>query len=231
LTNPTQHVRERARPKPQATRDGPSLRAGHFSNALTLWLGIKPAPLFFFLFLPPLLVDSASRIDYFIFKRVSSLPRLGLRGGSQGCRNRSSSRRPPPPRAPRPSGTFHDTAQSPSHPPHPRPQIAVAVLVFAFANVIIASFALIPFLQHVLGLAAEGWRPMDCALLAAMLSATDAVAVSAIIKAGAPPAAAPGAGGGPLEPEALPVLHGMAMRCLGWPSCGPALPVFGVPCV
>lgn len=51
---------------------------GHFSNALTLFLGIKPAPLFFFLFLPPLLLDSAVRIDYFIFKRVSGICRLTM---------------------------------------------------------------------------------------------------------------------------------------------------------
>ncbi|KAI8463489.1 MAG: Sodium/hydrogen exchanger family-domain-containing protein [Monoraphidium minutum] len=107
---------------------------GHFSNALTIWLGIQPAPLFFFLFLPPLLLDSATRIDFFLFKRI-----------------------------------------------------AVVCLVFAFFNVIAATFALVPLLQHGLGLAKEGWRPMDCALFASMLAATDAVAVAAILKGGGAP--------------------------------------------
>eukprot|EP00878_Enallax_costatus_P047164 GHUV01057584.1.p1 GENE.GHUV01057584.1~~GHUV01057584.1.p1 ORF type:complete len:129 (+),score=28.10 GHUV01057584.1:197-583(+) len=42
----------------------------HFSNALTIWLGMHPRTLFFQIFLPPLLLDSAVRIDYFLFKKV-----------------------------------------------------------------------------------------------------------------------------------------------------------------
>lgn len=42
----------------------------HFSNALTLWLGMHPTFLFFQIFLPPLLLDSAVRIDFFLFKKV-----------------------------------------------------------------------------------------------------------------------------------------------------------------
>jgi CPA1 family monovalent cation:H+ antiporter len=37
------------------------------------------------------------------------------------------------------------------------------------------------------GLAGDGWRSVDCALLAAMTSATDAVAVAAILKGGGAP--------------------------------------------
>jgi NhaP-type Na+/H+ or K+/H+ antiporter len=40
------------------------------SNALALWLSIQPPDLFFYAFLPPLLVDSAIRIDLFMFRKV-----------------------------------------------------------------------------------------------------------------------------------------------------------------
>lgn len=40
------------------------------SNALNLWIGISPAKMFFYIFLPPLLLDSAVRIDFFVFKKV-----------------------------------------------------------------------------------------------------------------------------------------------------------------
>jgi hypothetical protein len=42
----------------------------HFSNALTVWLGMRPTFLFFEAFLPPLLLDSALRLDFFLFKKV-----------------------------------------------------------------------------------------------------------------------------------------------------------------
>lgn len=40
------------------------------SNSIALWLGISPPDLFFYAFLPPLLVDSAIRIDFFMFRKV-----------------------------------------------------------------------------------------------------------------------------------------------------------------
>lgn len=43
---------------------------GPMSNAITLWLGIKPADVFLYVFLPPLLLDSAVRTDFFTFKKV-----------------------------------------------------------------------------------------------------------------------------------------------------------------
>lgn len=46
------------------------LNLGHFSNAVTLWLGMHPPFLFFQAFLPPLLLDSAVRIDFFLFRKV-----------------------------------------------------------------------------------------------------------------------------------------------------------------
>lgn len=46
------------------------VNTGPLGNAITLWLGIEPADLFLYVFLPPMLVDSAVRIDYFIFRKV-----------------------------------------------------------------------------------------------------------------------------------------------------------------
>ncbi|GMH41236.1 hypothetical protein BSKO_09146 [Bryopsis sp. KO-2023] len=43
---------------------------GHFGNGIDLWLGMQPAEIFFYVFLPPLLLDSAVRIEYFVFKKV-----------------------------------------------------------------------------------------------------------------------------------------------------------------
>ena len=42
----------------------------YLSNSIALWLSITPADLFLYVFLPPLLLDSAVRIDYFVFKKV-----------------------------------------------------------------------------------------------------------------------------------------------------------------
>lgn len=44
-------------------------------------LNIQPPDLFFYAFLPPLLVDSAIRIDFFMFKKV----RRGLCGAALVC--------------------------------------------------------------------------------------------------------------------------------------------------
>jgi hypothetical protein len=51
---------------------------GRLGNAIAWWLGQEPYELFFYVFLPPLLFDSAVRIDYFIFLRVcpSHVPHL-----------------------------------------------------------------------------------------------------------------------------------------------------------
>jgi NhaP-type Na+/H+ or K+/H+ antiporter len=40
-------------------------------NGVALWLGIEPYELFFYIFLPPLLLDAALKIDWYIFKKVS----------------------------------------------------------------------------------------------------------------------------------------------------------------
>lgn len=42
----------------------------HLSNATALWMGINPPDIFLYVFLPPLLLDSAIRIDFFTFRKV-----------------------------------------------------------------------------------------------------------------------------------------------------------------
>jgi len=61
------------------------------SNGVALWLGISPPDLFFYAFIPPLAVDSALKLDFFLFKKVcGQVPtpthstgggRVGLCGG------------------------------------------------------------------------------------------------------------------------------------------------------
>eukprot|EP00884_Botryococcus_braunii_P001577 jgi/Botrbrau1/1141/Bobra.0162s0032.1 len=46
------------------------LNLGRFGNSLALWLGIEPADIFLYVFLPPMLLDSAVRIEFFIFKKM-----------------------------------------------------------------------------------------------------------------------------------------------------------------
>ena len=43
---------------------------GRFGNSLAIWLGIRPAELFLYTFLPPMLLDAAMRIDFFLFRKV-----------------------------------------------------------------------------------------------------------------------------------------------------------------
>ena len=49
---------------------------GRLGNSISWWLGIEPYELFLYVFLPPLLLDAAVRIDFFLFKKVllPSLP-------------------------------------------------------------------------------------------------------------------------------------------------------------
>ena len=48
-----------------------------FGNSVALFLGVEPADIFLYVFLPPLLFEAAVRIDYFIFKKaVARAPRF-----------------------------------------------------------------------------------------------------------------------------------------------------------
>lgn len=40
------------------------------SNAFAYWIGISPPDLFMYGFLPPLLLNSSLRIDFFLFRKV-----------------------------------------------------------------------------------------------------------------------------------------------------------------
>jgi NhaP-type Na+/H+ or K+/H+ antiporter len=53
---------------------------GALGNSLAMWLGISPWQTFFYVFLPPLLLDAAVRIDWFVFRKV----RRGVWGGGGG---------------------------------------------------------------------------------------------------------------------------------------------------
>lgn len=46
------------------------LNMGRFGNSLAIWLGIRPADLLLYTFLPPMLLDAAMRIDFFLFSKV-----------------------------------------------------------------------------------------------------------------------------------------------------------------
>ena len=48
----------------------PSHLSPRLGNAFTLWLGMTPPELFLYAFLPPLLLDAALSIDYFLFNKV-----------------------------------------------------------------------------------------------------------------------------------------------------------------
>ncbi|BDA42347.1 probable Na(+)/H(+) antiporter NhaH at N-terminal half [Coccomyxa sp. Obi] len=43
---------------------------GRLGNSIAWWLGIEPYELFLYVFLPPLLLDAAVRIDFFLFKKA-----------------------------------------------------------------------------------------------------------------------------------------------------------------
>ena len=43
---------------------------GALGNSLALWLGMAPWQMFFYVFLPPLLLDAAVRIDWYMFRKV-----------------------------------------------------------------------------------------------------------------------------------------------------------------
>lgn len=62
-------------------------------------------------------------------------------------------------------------------------QVVANVSVLALLSVVATAVALIPVMLWGLSLHQEGWRAVDVALFGSMLASTDAVAVSAILKA------------------------------------------------
>lgn len=98
------------------------------SNAISLWLSIQPADLFFYAFLPPLLLEQAIRVDFFMFRKIW-----------------------------------------------------VHALLMAFVMVLISAIALTPFILFVMGFQSRGWSWVHGALLSAIISPTDALAVASIL--------------------------------------------------
>ena len=77
----------------------------------------------------------------------------------------------------------------PRLPTHPRlaRQISVHIVVLAYVMVIVNALVLTPFILFGLGFAGRGMDWVHGAILAAMLAPTDAVAVTALLKAGGGP--------------------------------------------
>lgn len=131
-------------------------------NAFTLWLGINPPELFFYAFLPPLLLDSALSIDYFLFNKARggvagwlavSLPACLLAYGhasiaaSAACSAAFCAADCSGPQ------TCHRCRS-----PAAALQVMLQVMVFAFLVVLLSCFLATPVLLYGLGLAAHGWR-------------------------------------------------------------------------
>ncbi|KAK9788845.1 hypothetical protein WJX73_003600 [Symbiochloris irregularis] len=43
---------------------------GRFGNSLAIWLGIRPADILLYTFLPPMLLDASVRVNFFLFQKV-----------------------------------------------------------------------------------------------------------------------------------------------------------------
>ena len=65
-------------------------------------------------------------------------------------------------------------------------QMIVHVISFAFLMVMASTAILSPVLLYVFGLSDLGWRWEHAAMFSAIIASTDAVAVSAVLKSGAP---------------------------------------------
>ena len=98
------HAQPRPHPSPQPTAPRPlpphtppsppaaealvySFNLGRLGNAFTLWLGVQPPELLLYAFLPPLLMDSALSLDWFVFRKVSAcvcVPARVCAGGGGG---------------------------------------------------------------------------------------------------------------------------------------------------
>ena len=148
------------------------------SNAISLWLGIQPPDLFFYAFLPPLLVDAALRLNFFVFqkaggrgghmhvclcvcvcvlgggpchwmrRRVGCAPRR--RQGHAGTARRANPGAPYPP-------TYPPTLLSL---PLPHTQISIHIILMAYGMVILNAIALSAFVLFVMGFQSRqgvGW--------------------------------------------------------------------------
>ncbi|KAG1668999.1 hypothetical protein FOA52_000592 [Chlamydomonas sp. UWO 241] len=133
---------------------------GHFSNASALWLGMRPADIFVYAFLPPFLLDAAVRINWYVLKRTL----IGVLFIAF---------------------VMAISAGTPFIPIDTRS--IIGVLFMAFVMVISACILFIPFMLDALGLKASGWTAIDAALFGATIASTDAAAVASCLHAGGAP--------------------------------------------
>ena len=68
---------------------------GRLGNSIAIWLGIQPYELFFYVFLPPLLMDAAVRIDFFLFKKARPRPHPEMQSTSPATASHRPFRRQP----------------------------------------------------------------------------------------------------------------------------------------
>ena len=171
-------------------------------NSISWWLGIAPWQLFFYVFLPPLLLDAAVRIDWFIFRKVDCFAFFvcfcfvfvfGLLFGSicLDCGSVVSAQV---------SDTTKNTQKNTHTKTHTKKQnkkntkkIMVPVLTLAFVVVGVSCALMVPLMMYAFNLRRDnfdgspGWNWAQACMFGAMVASTDAVAIVAIMKtAGGP---------------------------------------------
>ena len=207
-------------PPPHPYPPGAALQAvtipanlGRVGNALAWMLGIDPYELFFYVFLPPLLLDAGVRIDYFLFKRALVQVNCGGWVGGWwvgvvrwwqvlvGRRRGGLARRPADPNKNAwfmlwgqwpcfslPADmAWHSLTVATTHAPPAHLADPSQILTAAFLVVAFTTALMIPILLYVLRLAATGWSWAHVALLGSMLASTDAVAIVSVMKEGGGP--------------------------------------------
>ena len=179
-----------------------------FSNASAIWLGMHPPDLFFYTFLPPLLLDAAVRIEFFTFRKVRSpgpndpclLQSRPIRTSTlqraashafQSLFDLGNPRKQLLPlqtcqvRALRAAQTRCTGVTNPkalSDPGTPSVQVAGQVMTFAVGAVIGMVAIMTPLFLYGFDLAAAGWHWSHAALFVCMIASTDVVAVTAVLK-------------------------------------------------
>lgn len=126
---------------------------GRLSNSVALWLNIEPYELFFYVFLPPLLLDAAVKLDFFLFKKVW----LAFNASTASKKEHLVS---------------HIVTA----------QVALHCISLAFLVVAGSCALLIPVMLYIFQLHTRGWQWPHAALFASMLASTDAVAIVATMK-------------------------------------------------
>jgi len=163
-------------------------------NGVALWLGIEPYELFFYIFLPPLLLDAALKLDWYVFKKVSSRSRQTLPHPAPRLKQRlqwlaralcvhklAAGRAREAVDAAGRWRRADDRLRRAG-----RPQVVLNVVTLAFLVVMGTCAVLIPVMLYVFWLKPRGWAWYDAALFGSMIASTDAVAIVAVLKKSAP---------------------------------------------